>query len=426
MILNSKRFAASLLLAGLLPLQPVLAQSQAIMVPVGGATPPPVSQNPVDPKETPEDMAKDAAADLTPRGFYNKPGATRAQFDADWQRCRLIARGSRTPAGSVPMMYNPAVMSPLAAGIGAGIGGMIGAAIIEGQQRRANRRACLLIGGWRYVDLPQDQFARVYSMTDDQRAKFFNEMVGAKEVTGKITEHLPYSLPVDANLHPEKPLEAPGTLALGKKEDPANTFVLAPGEGAVVLAYRRVEPATVGRGATLQLWRYDPKAGDLIYQPRDWKKQGDKTTYSMVVSSLDRKSPYEVRVLHLTAGDYVIGSAGIGNMPSVVTNCFGSPTFHVGAGEIVYLGDFIPYWNAPLSTGAKLAALGYASHVEDARKVLAGRQAESAAALKPADLRNGATFACAGVQMWRWEIDGLPPVPPPAPVQTAAVAPAAS
>jgi hypothetical protein len=421
------RFAASILLAGAVPLQPVLAAAaqQVMLVPVGGTAVPPVSQNPVDPKESPEEMAKDAAADLTPRGFYNKPGATRAQFDADWQRCRLIARGSRTPAGSVPMIYNPAVVSPLAAGIGGGLGGMIGAAIIEGQQRRANRRACLLIGGWRYVDLPQDQYVRVYSMTNDQRTQYFNTMVGAKEVTGKVTEHLPYALPVDANLHPEKPLEAPGTLALGKKDDPAKTFALAPGEGAVVLAYRRVEPATVGRGATLQLWRYDPKAGDIIYQPKDWKKQGDKTTYAMIVSSLDRKSPYEVRVLHLTAGDYVIGSAGIGNMPSVVTNCFGSPTFHVAAGEIVYLGDFIPYWNAPLSTGTKLAALGYANHVEDARKVLAARQAESAALLKPADLRNGATFGCSGAQMWRWEIDGLPSVPPPAPVQTAAVAPAA-
>jgi len=34
--------------------------------------------------------------------MYNKPGATRAQYDSDWQECRLIARGSIMPAGMGP------------------------------------------------------------------------------------------------------------------------------------------------------------------------------------------------------------------------------------------------------------------------------------------------------------------------------------
>ena len=42
--------------------------------------------------DTPEEIAKDAARDLKDNRFYNKPGATRAQYDADWQECRLIAR----------------------------------------------------------------------------------------------------------------------------------------------------------------------------------------------------------------------------------------------------------------------------------------------------------------------------------------------
>lgn len=95
-----------------------LVAAQAVMnVPVGGTTPPPVAQTPpADPEDTPEEIAKDAARDLKDSRFYNKPGATRAQYDADWQTCRLIARGSRTPSGTVPYFYNPAVISPLAAG----------------------------------------------------------------------------------------------------------------------------------------------------------------------------------------------------------------------------------------------------------------------------------------------------------------------
>lgn len=421
----SIRLGAGFLLAGLVSIQPIAAATPQIMqVPVGGGATAPVSQNPVDPNESPEEMAKDAARDLTYTGYYNKPGATRAQFNADWQRCRLIARGSRTPAGTVTMVYNPAIVSPIAAGIGGGIGGAIGAAIVEGQQRRANRRSCLFISGWRFVELPKDEAVRVYAMSETQRAAFFDALVGASAVKGTISETRGFSIPTDGNLHPAKPLDAPGALAFGRKDDPNAAFALASDEGAVVLAYRRVEPSTVGRGATLQLMRYDPKTADLIYQPRDWKKKGDKTIYTLQVSSVDRKSAYEVRVLHLTAGDYVIASAGPGNLPSMVNNCFGAPTFHVAAGEIVYLGDFIPYQNVELANGARLTGIGYANNLEDARKILAARSAESAAAMKPADLRNGATYACSGVQMWRWDIEGLPSLPPA--LATAVTAPPAS
>ena len=421
-----KRVAASLLLASVVPSQPVLAQVATIPVAYGGGATTPVAQNPVDPKESPEEMAKDAARDLRDNRFYNKPGATRAQYDADWQRCRLIARGSQTPAGTVPMYYNPAYVSPLAAGIGAGIGGAIAAAIQEGQQRRDNRRNCLLIGGWRLVELPAAETARIAAMTDEQRSQYFNTIVGAKDVSGKVTERTSFSLPPDANLHPEKPLQSAGSLSLTKKEDPATVFNLAPGEAAVVLAYRRVEPAT-DHSATVELARYDAAASDLVYQPKDWKKKGDKTTYDVMVGSFDRKSVYEVRVLHLTAGDYVIKGTAVGVVPVTATHCFGAPTFHVAAGEFVYLGDFIPYMGIQLAKGDKLSALAYANHIEDARAVLVARQPAAAAALKLADLHNQATFACSGVTMTRWDIEGLPALPKPsAPAETAAVAPAAS
>ena len=93
---------------------------------------PAAAQPKIENGDTPEEIAKDAARDLKDNRFYNKPGATRAQYDSDWQECRLIARGSRLANGTIPT-YNPAIynpsISPLAAGAGGLIGGMIASAI---------------------------------------------------------------------------------------------------------------------------------------------------------------------------------------------------------------------------------------------------------------------------------------------------------
>ena len=149
--MKARLFVAALL-ATALPVQPIAAQA-VINIPYGGVTPAPVPITPPPTDDTPESIAREAAGDLKDGYFYNRPGATRAQYDADWQECRLIARGSRTPSGTIPYSYNPAVISPLAAGVGGALGGLIAGALAEGQQRRANRRACLLIRGWRLVQM---------------------------------------------------------------------------------------------------------------------------------------------------------------------------------------------------------------------------------------------------------------------------------
>src|SRR6478672_8100678 len=100
----------------------VLRSSAALAVVVFALQAAPAAAQPkVQNNDSPEEIAKDAARDLKDNRFYNKPGATRAQYDADWQECRLIARGSQLPRGTAsyynPMMYNPSI-SPLAAGVG--------------------------------------------------------------------------------------------------------------------------------------------------------------------------------------------------------------------------------------------------------------------------------------------------------------------
>ncbi|MHA6722934.1 hypothetical protein [Sphingomonas sp. RS2018] len=394
---------------------PAMGQA-TMMVPTGGGPVTPVPQSPpVDPADTPEEIAKDAARDLKDTRFYNKPGATRAEYDAAWQECRLIARGSRTPSGMVPFYYNPAVISPLAAGIGGGIGGMIGAAIAQGKQRRDNRRSCLLIRGWRMVETPSAEATRIAAMTDADRDTYFNTIVGAKDVRGEVTELKSFTLPEDPALRPATPFTGQGAVWLGKKVDPAVPVVLGPNEGAVVIAYRRVEAPALGRSGSIDLLRYDAEHRDVVYRPKDWKKQGDKTTYTASLSSRDKKAAYEVQVLKLTPGDYVINSTTVGAVVPTSTNCFGAPTFRVGAGEVVYLGDFVPYMGVKLSRGDTMSGLVPTNHIEDARRTLAGPQPALAGALKPATIRNGATYACSGITMTRWDIAGVPDMPPPPP-----------
>jgi len=74
-------------------------------------------------------------------------------------------------------------------------------------------------------------------------------------------------------------VSGPESLFLGKKVDASVPLAIGPGEAAVVLAYRRAGSANAGRFVQMDLTRYDPEARDLVYQPRNWKKKGDKTTY---------------------------------------------------------------------------------------------------------------------------------------------------
>ena len=395
--------------------QSASAQQQTMMVPVGGLATKPVPVHPVDPKDSPEEIAKDAQRDLRDNRFYNKPGATRAQYDSDWQECRLIARGSRTPAGTVPLVYNPAVVSPLAAGVGGVIGSAIGAAIVEGELRRANRKNCLLIRGWRLVELPRDAAERVTAMSDADRNNYLNQMVGAAAVDGEITERKSFSLPADIVGNVDGGLSGPESLFLGKEVDASIPMTLADDEAAVVIGYRRPGQFSAGRFLQIDVTRYAPDKQDLVYQPRDWKKIGDKTTYNREIASGDRKAGLEIQVVKLTPGDYVISAASF--MRQIMsTNCFGAPTFHIAAGQVLYLGDFIPVFGAVGADGKKVFGVGYASRIESARRILAAKQPQLATNMMPAKILNGATYACSAVTMDRWDVAGADALVPSAPV----------
>ncbi len=135
--------------------------------------------------DSPEEIAKDSARDLKDSRYYNKPGASRADYDKDWQECRLIARGSRTPGGSPVVVYNSAIISPAAAAAGGLLGGLIAGAIADGETRRANRRSCLMYRGWRVVEVTDAQEKLFLTMPDPEREAWFNRMLGSENPEGK-------------------------------------------------------------------------------------------------------------------------------------------------------------------------------------------------------------------------------------------------
>jgi hypothetical protein len=369
-----------------------------------------IAQPAPESKDSPEEIAKDAARDLKDNRFYNRPGATRADYDAQWQECRLIARGSRISSGTTtyynPALYNPSI-SPLAAGVGGGIGAAIGAAIAEGVQRRENRKRCLMMRGWRMVKLPADKAAAVEAMSDEAKQSYFNRIVGAETVDGEIEKLDKFTPLEDPALAVSPELAGAPTLFIHKNPEKAVLPTLEPGQGAIVMAFRRNGGAAAGRSGMVQLFRYDRENGDLFYQPRDWKKKGDKTTYVVSIASGDKKAPYELRVIPVTAGDYVLNGAGVGpNAVPLTSNCFGAPMIHVEPGQYAYFGDASPFLGAKLADGKKTITMVYSRHFDVARDAMAKLRPEIAAKMAEPAIYNRATYSCAAVLMDRFDWPG--------------------
>ena len=183
---------------------------------------------------------------------------------------------------------------------------------------------------------------------------------------------------------------------------------LEPGQGAIVMAFRRTGAAAAGRSGMVQLFRYDKDKGDLFYQPRDWKKKGDKTTYVVSIASGDKKAVYELRIIPVTAGDYVLNGAGVGpNAVPLTSNCFGAPMIHVEPGQYAYFGDASPFMGAKLSDGSKAMTMVYSRHFDVAKAAMAKLRPELVDKMAEPAILNRATYACAAVLMDRYDWPGM-------------------
>lgn len=351
-----------------------------------------------------EAVARAAAKDLRPKHYYNRPGATRAQYNADWQMCGLVAAGYILPDGKPDPSNDKARSGVQLAGNYGLLPSMVVGALVEGYSHSVVLHACMALKGWRWIEPLADERARISAMNDAEQEQFFDTAIGAKQVSGTIVPHSFEQTP-DPAIH----LDAPVTdsfLYLGKKVDPASPVSLAPGEGAIVLAYRRTDPAAAGLSADVKIARYDPATHDLA---RGRRQGGREILFAAEVDSVRNKSSYEVQVLRLPAGHYVLA----GKQPSayLLSDCFGAPEFELKAGEVSYLGDYTPFLGR-LSDGRNIDEILWSTHIDDARRVIALSQPALAANLQNARIRNGATYSCPGIvlSVGRWDLPGMPDV----------------
>lgn len=209
-------------------------------------------------------------------------------------------------------------------------------------------------------------------------------------------------------------LAAPATaqLSVTRPTPLATPVTMAPGQGALLVAFRRPDGWSAGKSGTIAFARYDPARHDMIARPKDAKKNGDTNTYWIQVSSGDRKAAVEYRLMLVSAGDYVLYGASPGPGGMVMNSfCFNSITLRVNAGEVVYFGDITPYIGARTAAGGTYFGMPHSWHPEEAKAALAGQPALQAA-FRAGELKGGASYSCSGQFMTAYDLPGLPRLPP--------------
>ncbi|MFZ4688972.1 MAG: hypothetical protein ACOYLS_07030 [Polymorphobacter sp.] len=213
---------------------------------------------------------------------------------------------------------------------------------------------------------------------------------------------------------------AAAQLSVEKRADPAVPVVLKPGQGALVVGYRRPDDWSAGKSGTIAFARYDVEKRDMIARPKDAKKNGDPNTYWISVRSGDRKLPLDHAIMVVSAGDYVLYGATPGPGGMVANSfCFSAPVIHVGAGETVYFGDITPYIGAKLADGGYHYGMAFTRFPADAKAAVEQQQPGLAASFKDGEVRNGASFTCAAQAMSAYIAPGQPSLPDLSPEEKA-------
>ena len=137
--------------------------------------------------DSPDQIRRMAASDQNHERYFKRPGATRPDYDLEWQQCRQIARRlaassvDGTIGGTFTNSYYQNV-SPIGAAMGGMIGSAFAAAMAERRARRDLRRHCLVARGWRLVEPNEAGGERIAALTRAERISYFDRMIGAEQV----------------------------------------------------------------------------------------------------------------------------------------------------------------------------------------------------------------------------------------------------
>ena len=113
--------------------------------------------------------------------YFNRPGATRAVYESEWNACRQIARRLAWPqamGGPGATIVQPGLLTTVAA---TALVSGLQTAFAERRLRRDIRRQCLMARGWRMVEPDEAGKRRIDALSRAERDAYFDRMLGAEE-----------------------------------------------------------------------------------------------------------------------------------------------------------------------------------------------------------------------------------------------------
>ena len=337
--------------------------------------------------------------------YYNRPGASLTDHNADLADCVREADAMHVPPAK-----------PGAVGIDGPVGGIIFHALWDGPLAgivAVKVENCMLVRRWRAVRLADDEGAQLAAMTTPELAARLTPWIGASSPPGEIVRSFGNEAdrPVDFKLasrpaHPDARQLSLRVYASETSEPPAPPAppdAIAPVKLDPRWPTRPLKPSEIAApppGAAVILVRVKgigPKGGGGIMFARQGPRADvgpaiDDHAPDLAVAALGwlyAKKDGNWFALAVPPGRWRIASSGFLNY------CLGSPSFEVGAGEIVYAGTF------------ELAGqnIGPDLDLEPAKAFLAAPSAH----LRPATYRNGSRGSCRGFGVtYALEFPGAP------------------
>lgn len=349
-------------------------------------------------------VVEQASAAFTGASFYNRPGSDWEAYLRDWYGCEQVTRGSRIPSERLSYVRSPSMTSPSQSGIGATIGGHIGRGDNVDAVHEANRKGCLRARGWRRVTPDAAEAQRIAGLSDAEFTAWAAREIGSASPTGEVEALGGASLPESPMIDPNAAPRGEPSVRLAGGGNARAPLVLGPEEGLLVVAFRRPDRGSDGKSGAIALRRYDLGRADLA-------DAGEGVT---TIASADRQAGYELHLVRLPAGHYVIDGTSVDAEAPAESNCFGAPLIEISAGQAIYGGDWVPYHNVSLGKGKILPdALVLVSRIDEAKAALREAQPALAEALVPMAVANGARYACLDpdVVLDQWSLAGVPEAP---------------
>ncbi|HEX4197107.1 MAG TPA: hypothetical protein VHZ26_06660 [Caulobacteraceae bacterium] len=353
----------------------------------------------------PVNLTREAGSDT----YLNRPGADMATHDRELRECMVLAANS---SQSAIYVYQPSLLGAVVAGAvtGAIAGAQDNAAV------RTNSENCMIVRGWRVVQLPADEAQAIAKLDRAGQAAKLKNWVGADTPHGVILRQwgndaavggtvkfergallghasLDFTARDTSSDQPPPKLDTAQSwlsVQLGNARElhGADLDTLPTNHALVII---QIKGTGIRNGDTLifrrtgqdmnRPARTDDKLPDTLWAHDNWIWHKSGQWYAF------EAPPGRWRIDTLT---------GLGSQ-IYMSFCLGAPYFDVKAGDVVYAGTFDLSAERP---GPDLSL--------SAAKDWLGAHSVVASALKSAPYVNGSRGRCGGTYIYAYEVPGAP------------------